>query len=476
MTMPIVYSQFSPAADFYTRLLTSLYHNQYRLYDPDYGLIRDPDLYEKLFRDPDISGALYKRFHDVAGRNWHVEPYSDSENDKNVAQVATDGMRQLENLLRARALLARACLYGRTYAFIHGKRKYLPLGPYPAQMWWVPTYLEVIDKRRVDYVPMKSRGEGEGGTDVIHTRPRLWSVDRNRWEEILYPNSMIEYIYSDEEGRLGYGRPALGEALFFYQRFIAIAMERGLQALDRFVGGLLVANINDTRLASINKDNQTIRDLYKNEIDKSRGNHTLVMGKDDKVEVHDLPANSQQGVIEWVKMLKESCVKLILGSVRPTGGGEGGSLARTSEEAETTDSLIQFDRQSLDEIFTGSVLKLFLKTNFSIFTMLGLKDFVDRRPQFNSLQEKKENYSKNAADLKVLLDAGMKVKADEAYRKVGFTMPSPTDQILETTPKAQPSPFGGGFGSGFPPEKPGQEETQTPQLPDSNAPEAKPNE
>jgi hypothetical protein len=461
MTLPALYSQFSPSADFYTRILSSLYNNQIRLFDPDYGLLRDPDLYEKLFRDPVIAGALDKRFHDVAGRNWACEPYADDPNDREVAAITSDAMRQCENMLTARSWMARAPLYGRTYCFIRGKRKFLKLGNAPKQSWWVPLGLDAIDKRRIDYVPKK--GFDEEGKPKISVLPRVWSFAHQEWEDLPHPELLMEYVYSDEEGRLGYGRPSLGEPLFFYQRFKAIAIERGLQALDRFVGGLITVNIDDNRLASVGKDNVSHAQSFRDELEKMRGKHIMTVGKGEEIKVHDMPANSMQGVAEWVRYFDEACVTLILGSVRPSGGGEGGSLARTSEEAETTESLIQFDRQNLDEIFTHSLVKLFLKLNKPQLMGCGYLDACDRPPHFATQQEKREDYSKNAADLKVLCDAGVQLKSDEVYAKIGYTQPGPNDAVLETAPKQAPDPFGGmgGGGIGLPP-------TPGAPLPDGN--------
>jgi hypothetical protein len=476
MTLPALYSQYSPSADFYTRILSSLYNNQIRLYDPDYGLLRDPDLYEKLFRDPVLAGALEMRFHDVAGRNWACEPYSDDPADREVAAICGDAMRQCDNMLTARAWMARAPLYGRTYCFIRGRRKFLKLGNSPKQLWWVPLGLDIIDKRRIDYVPKKELDEE--GQSRIRVLPRVWSFARQEWEDLPHPELLIEYVYSDEEGRLGYGRPSLGEPLFFYQRFKAIAIERGLQALDRFVGGLITVNVNDNRLASVGKDNASHAQAFRDELEQMRGKHIMTVGKDEVINVHDMPANSMQGVAEWVRYFDEACVTLIRGSIRPSGGGEGGSLARTSEEAETTESLIQFDRQNLDEVFTKSLIMLFMRLNKPQLMACGFLDALDRPPHFATQQEKREDYSKNAADLKVLTDAGVPLKSDEVYSKIGYTQPGPNDMTLKTQPKPQAIPFGGGMpGGGLPPPDTAlpPNKTETPELPTPPKKEAPPN-
>jgi hypothetical protein len=284
----------------------------------------------------------------------------------------------------------------------------------------------------------------------------------------------MEYVYNDEEGRLGYGRPSLGEPLFFYQRFKAIALERGLQALDRFVGGLITVNIDDNRLASVGKGNADHAQKFRDELEKMRGKHIITVGKNEEIKVTDMPANSMKGVQDFIQYFDEACVTLILGSVRPSGGGEGGSLARTSEEAETTESLIQFDRQNLDEVFTHSLVRLFMRLNKPQLMGLGYLDCCERMPKFSTLQEKRQDYSKNAADLKVLLDAGVRLKPDEVYEKIGYTEPSANDPILETI--AKPAPAGPGFGGppGLPPPI-NDGSTPTPNLPAPPKPEAAPN-
>jgi hypothetical protein len=464
MTLPIVYGQHSPAIDFYNRMLSSVYHYQTRIYDPDYGLTRDPDYYEKIIRNPDIYAALQKRWHDVAGRRWIAEPYSEDPNDVELASITTDALKQIRNILEARVQLAQACLKSRSYASIVGQRKHLRLGNQPMDYWWVPTRLDEIDKRRIDHYPIRGISR-----QVIR---RLWSVERQRWEEIVNPELLVEYIYDDDEARLGYGR-GLGEALYFYSRFCSLALENGLQALERYAQGLVVVTLDGLRVGSKSKTNDDAVRAAVDQVTKHRSEHVLVFGDKDKVEVKDLPAGSHSAAVDFVTMLTESMVRLILGSTRPTGGGEGGSLARTVEESEQTESLLQFDRSRLDEVLSHSVVDLFLKVNQPMLVNCGLGEA--RPPRFATTQEKREDYSKNTADLKVLCDAGVKLKADEVYKKINYTKPGPTDELLAVEkPAPAPSPFGmpPDMGGGLPTapgaEDPGAEPAQVPSEPDKD--------
>jgi hypothetical protein len=447
MTIPLQYTQFNPAADYYTRMLTSLYSYNHRLFDPDYGLSRDPDIYAKLMRDPDICGAIQTRLHAVAARDWKIEPYSDDPPDAALAEICYDALRQITNFLAARVNLAKACLTGRSYAWMVGQRKHMRLGHATADLWWVPTFLEEIDKRRVDIIPVR------GPDRSLTAERRLWSVERDRWEQIAYPDALLEYVYEDEECRLGYGR-GLGEALFFYSRFKTIALEKGLQALDRYAGGLVIAKIDDQRVGSVGKGNDDVRTAYRDELAKQRSEHIFTMPKGDAIEIHDMPAGGHSAAVEFVKLLTESMVRLLLGGLLPSGHGEGGSLARAREEGDQQEGLIQFERAMLDERITLSLIGLFMRQNRPQLARLGLSEA--RSSQFRTAQQKREDYKANAERLKIVLDSGADIGSSEYYKLVGLTPVKPGEDVVSGRQAAMPMP-GNPFGQ------------QPPGAPDPNA-------
>lgn len=128
----------------------------------------------------------------------------------------------------------------------------------------------------------------------------------------------------------------------------------------------------------------------------------------------------------------DSCILgLIMGSVMPFGGQEmEGSFARSETETETSERLMQFDRSMLDETLSETLLRLFWTQNQGNLKKLGLGD-VDM-PHFKTTQQERENAQIAATVISTCLTAGIKLKSDEVYQKIGFTKPGEQDDIIET--------------------------------------------
>lgn len=128
----------------------------------------------------------------------------------------------------------------------------------------------------------------------------------------------------------------------------------------------------------------------------------------------------------------DSCILgLIMGAALPFGGQEmEGSFARSETEAETSERLMQFDRSMLDETLSETLLRLFWTQNKGNLKKLGLGD-VDM-PRFRTTQQERENAQVAATIISTCLTAGIKLKSDEVYQKLGFTKPGEEDDIIET--------------------------------------------
>jgi len=456
-TLPAV-NFYSPASDLYTRAISSTYKYGIRLYDPDFGLARDPDLQEKLMRDPEIYSSMRVRLNRIAGADWAIVPASDAPIDKTLASVVDDGLRHIQRFAQARFELAKAVFWARAYQFVNCQDVFTSLAGLPAQMWSLPITMKDIDKKRFDYVPVNEAnrdpqsaaqdrlkiaqtspgGVSDAGTN-IQVYERLWSVMRGQWERVTRPEFYIRCTWDDEESRLGYGR-GLSEALFFFWRFKTIALEQGMDGLERWAQGLTIASINDERLGSTDKDNETIRDAYLDIIKHMRSCHVMAISSKDKVEVVEPSGQGHELVMSMLRYYDEAMTKVILGSIRPTGGGSGGSLARTEEEAETTNSIIRYDRSLLDDVLTRDLIGLFMLRNKIQLESAGLGNA--QAPKFRTSAEKRQDPKVNAEVIKIALDAGIKLKSEEVYDKLEFSMPAEGDEIIEKAPQPVLNPFG----------------------------------
>jgi len=109
-TLPAV-NFYNPASDLYTRAISSTYKYGIRIYDPDFGLARDPDLEEKLMRDPEIYAAMRVRLNRIAGADWTIVPATDSPIDKTLAAVISDAFSYIQRFSQARFELASAVFW-----------------------------------------------------------------------------------------------------------------------------------------------------------------------------------------------------------------------------------------------------------------------------------------------------------------------------------------------------------------------------
>ena len=147
-----------------------------------------------------------------------------------------------------------------------------------------------------------------------------------------------------------------------------------------------------------------------------------------------------------LRYFDEAMCKVILGSIRPTGGGIGGSLARTEEESETTESLIQYDRMQLDDVLSRDLIGLFMLRNKIQLASLGLQNA--RPPLFRTGFEKRKNAKEAIEVITAAIAAGIPLKREEVYQRIDMTMPSSTDDVIS----------GGQFAA------PGQVEEKTPPV------------
>ena len=138
MSLPILQGTF-PAGDLYANALSSAYLQDWRILDPDLSQQREPEIWEKIQRDGRIAQAIHQRCAGVAGGDWTIQPASDDQVDKQLAEVVREAFADIRQFREARKKLAHAIFRGRAYGYIEGSRRSVQLGDYPAQEWWMKT-------------------------------------------------------------------------------------------------------------------------------------------------------------------------------------------------------------------------------------------------------------------------------------------------------------------------------------------------
>jgi len=406
----------APAPDIYARALSAAYRLHFRIIDPDFAQQRDYDVWEKLRRDGKVSQAINQRTSAIR-----------------LANLVKIALEEIRNFREARKQLAMGVFRGRAYGWSEGDRKLLDLTEDGnTRNWWVPTGICNIDKRRIQIVPRKD--EIAPGKFRLITYKEIWSPTYDRYIELqpLDYQSLIELVYDDEEGRLGYGRGII-ESLYFLWWAKQIILQEGLQGLERWAQGIIVGRIDTERAGKKGKNSEERRSKMSDELHKMRSKHAIVVDRDDDLTVVTGGGEGHQMVKAFLDYCDQGILGIAMGSVLPFGSASDvGSMARAEVEEDTSEQIIQYDRSKLDEVLTQTVVRAFIRLNQPHLAELGLLGL--RMPRFLTTQQKKEDKQVNATVIETALRAGISLRKDEVYEKIGFTQPSDEDEVIEASP------------------------------------------
>lgn len=454
----------SPNDLLYNYWLSSAYKSSW-IFDPSLPLAKDPDIWETVRRDPVILSAMDRRVRNLV-RPWKVEPPAGSrrEVDKRVAGVVQDAIGQIDRFNAARRELCNAHFLGRSYAFVEGDYKFIGLDGGPDMVWWIPTKLVDMDRRRFHFVADWHKDSFGKPWKSIHME--LWSTDRNRWEIVSeeYRRALIEYTYGLEEGRVGQGRGLL-EATYFYSYFKAVGFERLQQGVDRWANGILTYEIDGDIPGSQSKTNDDLKNAAKRLLQNARTEHVVVYQKGDKIEVVETTGTGGDFALNVVRYLDEAIERLYNGSLRPSGHGSGqtGARAEAETQADTSEAFYQDDRDDLDEVMDNYLVRLFWShpQNRANLARLHCPDGTSfamaRRPKFHSRQERKEDPKAMTEVAVQLMDHEVPLLEEEVYERCGgWSVPAQGQKIL-VSKRPPVSPMGGLDVPGGPSPLPGED-------------------
>lgn len=398
-----------------------------RLYDTSFALGMDPAFDEAMRRDPVVLQAINDRLASVAGKSWTVQPASDDEDDKRMSSIIESLLRRIRDFRSARRNLAHAIFDARSYAEVHGDRKFVKLPardrksePETAPMW-VPRRMQDIGAKRMRW------GILAGG----QTQLQYASIPSGEWRPVdTSAHMLVSVCYDNREASLGYGR-GLREGCYFYMWAKELALREGLQGLERWAQGMVVAKIDSKLGGKLDKESAAVAAEYLDILRKHRGRFGgIAIDKQDEVDVKWPTGSGQAMVTEFVRMMDDALTRLITGALLPSGGGgQVGSLARAEEEGSTIERVTQLDRDVIDEALTHDLIRRLVDVNRPQFAELGLAD-ADY-PRFETIQSKTEDPTKNATVVQTALASGVPLRKDEVYRKLGFTQPGEDDEVFE---------------------------------------------
>lgn len=426
------------------------------LEDPSYALSQDPETWRRIQRDARFAFLIQARRRKTASSGWRIVPASDFEPDKLAAGIVEQALKEIPRFWSLRYNLAEADFRGSAYAAITGHLK--PWAPLmgesskgtlykPAtQEWWMFGKLCHVDRYRFRTKPH-------------HDKPwerQLFSPARNAWEPLDHPEWFVRHLYEDSEGSRGFGAGLLDPLYFIWYTKMA-CLELGLQGVEAWANGRLEVAVDGLRAPS-GETNQAVVNAWKSTVRSWLRDHVLVHDERDNATMHDGPTQGHNMAVDFLSYCDNSASQLVLGSVLPFGGNEGGqgSLARAEEEGDQSGEYLQPSRDLLAETLTDSVVHFWWHRNFTNLANLGLSGASP--PKLELYSEPTKDTEKNATVLGLALQHTA-VQEEEFFDKLDLTPPGPDDKVVA---KQEPAPAPAGFGGGFQFDAPSAPQTGAP--------------
>lgn len=425
----------------FTRALSRAWRNGTQLHDPSVWLLRDPEIEEKMLRDADIRHAVGYRRHQIGGKDWVVMPSREGSPRSDVAvHVGTELVKCIKHFSQARLNLARAFFSGARFARIHGEPRVMDIGDGVERTWWVPTRLEDLDKRMYRIVPER---EEDGVTLGAHWE--RWNIGANDWnvETKVEAVQTIRHVYADDQAALGHGS-ALREALGWWWYAKTHVFQESLQAVERFAQGIIHAKVDGARDATTQLPNDEVIDAWSDVLSDLRARHVLVSDKNDDIEVISGSSEGHQMLSDIRKELRNTIYTLVMGANLTTAADEGGSYALAEVQENSTEALVQFDRETLQETLTDDLLGCLWYHNWGNLVELGIER---EKPLFTITQEKIQDPVQRSTVAATLNGMGVELSRDDVLEQTGFRVPEPGEEVI--TPAAPAPPGGDLFGGGF---------------------------
>jgi len=421
----------------YVRALSLAWRNGIQLYDPSVWLLRDPETEEKMLRDADIRHAVGFRRSLIAGRQWTVIPRIEgSARAPVVVAVGTELLRGIRHFTQARKNLARAFFSGARFARIHCTPRTLRLGDGRARTWLVPTRLEDMDKRSFRIVPKLT---GEVGHETIEAHWERWDVARQDWfaESGDDATRTIRHVYEDDQASLGHGQ-ALREALGWWWYAKEHVFAESLQAVERFAQGIITAKVDGVRDAQTGLPNEELIRQWREVLEDMRSRHVLVYDKGDEVAMVPM-ASEGWGLLKDIRQeLRSTIFTLVVGANLTTSADKGGSYALAEVQENSTEALVQFDREALEETLTDDLLGCLWYLNHANLVELGI---AEEKPRFSITQEKMQVPLERAQVAQVLNGMGVELALADVLEQTGFRSPDAGEEVV--APRMQPMALGG---------------------------------
>jgi hypothetical protein len=443
----------NPQAQTFMSLVAAVYKSGAPyLYDPDLSRLRDPDTWSKIMVDDDFRPAWQQRLAKVTRREWRIDPADDTEAAAKKSKIIDALMRGADGLYDARRHFAHAAMWGYAPVWTEGTRELAaPLGLIGE--WWMPKVFRGLDYRQIVLRSEATRDPKDGTAHVVVV-PLMATVEDGTFQPVNSPECLALYVWgNDTLDRKGYGR-GLDEAIYVLVWVKAAARAIFLQGYEKWANGIVDVAMDASAHGTTDQDSASVADQHATAVNAMRALGYFIHDKRDEIKILASSGEGTRSGLDLLRYLGEAITRVTLNSVLSSGQASGsGSLARAGEEGQTTDDVMDAERDMIDDIVTRRIIGLIDKRNEPMWLALGLSGVAPGK--FSSVADENEDPEKFGRVVELAQKAGLAISEDEAYRRFGLRKPGADEKVLEA-PKPE-SPFGG-LG-GFPPpqfgDKPG---------------------
>ncbi|MGE3853616.1 MAG: DUF935 family protein [Planctomycetota bacterium] len=387
-----------------------------------------------------IAKAINQRLHYTAACDWYLE--APDHGSRELIPYFDTLLRRIEGFSAARLNLSRATIEGTRWARIIGRSGVVNLlgdrDESPQRWWWIEQLAD-IDKRRLrlDREPADHHGDNDSDAPGDNWFWNLYDPLADEWRRVEHPEHFIRHTACPDEGSLGYGRSLL-ESLWFYWRAKTALFGYMCEGAERFAFPWIVARIGagselnqDPALGSAFPAADERADALIAALEKMRRASVLVLDSEDQVQTVDLSGQGNALILDLVRYVDRCMVELILGASMPTGSGTdtgGGSYARAQVERESTDDLLQFDRESLEDTLTRDLIGALWRYNRPAFAALGLDHLNPPCLRLGRAPRRKPDDA--IALIERCARIGVPLLSSEVYDALGFAPPTGTPEVL----------------------------------------------
>lgn len=423
------------AQNLYNAWLTAAYRNGEQLFEPGVWLQRDPEVEDKMLRDADIKHAVGYRQSMIAGSDWEIQPDEPRGSlGPLTKEVGTALVKRIKGFTKARRNLAIAFFSGARYARIHGQHMRLDIGDGKWRTWWVPVRLEDMRKH---VLRIKPHNDGEN----VSAHWQQWNVAKGEWQDLKRSEAteIIRHIYDDDQETLSLGK-GLREALGWIWYAKTNVFQDNLSAISRYGGGLLKVAVDGFRQAIENKSNEDVVRDYTRMYQRMRESGILIHDANDTITVEDGNGQGWQLMQDLRQELRSTIFTLVLGANLTTSADKGGSYALAEVQQDSTELIVNYDREALEESLSDGLMRCVWSKNRINLVELGIADSCPRLGIVNAKRQDPQLRAEVARTMSV--DMGLPLAEEEVYEQTGFRVPEEGEKVIRAS-----SPVGAGMPS-----------------------------